>query len=179
MADAPAKIDVDWLVAECYEAVYRYAFRLTGAAVDAEDLTQQAFLVAQQKFTQLRQPESARSWLFAILRNCWLKTWKRQEAVSASGIGLDLDAVPSAVEDAQPIDSDRLQEAISEIPAEFRVVLAMFYFENFSYREIADELGLPMGTVMSRLARAKRHLRARLFEQEAPTTPEPKPSLVR
>ena len=59
-----------------------------------------------------------------------------------------------------------LQAAIDELPAEFRVVVAMFYFEECSYREIAEKLDLPMGTVMSRLARAKGHLRAKLFETE-------------
>ena len=65
------------------------------------------------------------------------------------------------------MDAARLQEALGELPPEFRAVLVMFYFDDCSYREIAEELQVPMGTVMSRLARAKRQLRARLFEAEA------------
>ena len=73
------------------------------------------------------------------------------------------------------MDSAELQAAIDELPAEFRVVVAMFYFEECSYREIAEKLDLPIGTVMSRLARAKGHLRAKLFETE-PVRAKPAPA---
>ena len=65
-----------------------------------------------------------------------------------------------------PVDSAELQAAIDELPAEFRLVVAMFYFEDCSYRDIAEKLDVPIGTVMSRLARAKGHLREKLFETE-------------
>ncbi|MGA2621057.1 MAG: sigma-70 family RNA polymerase sigma factor [Thermoguttaceae bacterium] len=162
---ADLKLNVPRLVAEHHEAVYRYAYRLTGSVPDAEDLTQQVFLAAQEGLDQLRCPESVRSWLFAILRNRFFKTCRREQPVAATSVGVDLDSLPSP-ENGDPIDSARLQEAIGGLGAEFRVVLAMFYFEQRSYREIAEQLQMPIGTVMSRLARAKRHLRARLFEPE-------------
>lgn len=167
MVDEPAKMDVQRLVADYHAAVYRYAYRLTGSAADAEDLTQHVFLVAQEKLEQLRRAESARGWLFTILRNHWLRTVKRQEALSATSIGLNLDALPSNAEDVPDIDSARLQEALGQLSAEFRIIVAMFYFEDCSYREIAEKLDLPMGTVMSRLARAKGQLRSTLFEPES------------
>lgn len=179
MADERTEMDVGRLVAEHHQAVYRYAFRLAGSVHDAEDLTQQVFLVAQQRLEQLRRPESARSWLFSILRNSFLKIWQRQEPVTATSIGLNLDVLPLDASESDSIGVAGLQQAIGELPPEFRVVLAMFYFEDRSYREIAEDLELPIGTVMSRLARAKGHLRSKLIDPEPPLPRRPKPSPVR
>jgi RNA polymerase sigma-70 factor (ECF subfamily) len=62
-----------------------------------------------------------------------------------------------------PVDPERLQEALNELPEVFRTPIILYYFEEFSYRDIADQMDLPIGTVMSRLARAKAHLRGRLL----------------
>ena len=164
MADEDAKSRIEWLVAEHHQAVYAYAFRLAGSATDAEDLTQQVFLVAQQRVDQLRRRQSARSWLFTILRHCFLRTWQRRRPVAATTVGLDLESVPAA-DPGEPIDAVGLQRALDELPTDFRLVLLMYYFEDRSYREIAEDLGLPIGTVMSRLARAKGHLRSNLLGQ--------------
>src|SRR6516225_4025132 len=75
-AKSPAPIDLDLprLVADHAEVLYRYAFRLTGSVADAEDLTQQTFLIAHQKLSQVREPAGARGWLFAVLRRVYLKS---------------------------------------------------------------------------------------------------------
>ena len=92
---------------------------------------------------------------------------QRTQPVPATSVGVNLEAVPAEERrTGQAVDTAELQAAIDELPAEFRVVVAMFYFEDCSYREIAEKLDLPIGTVMSRLARAKGHLRAKLFETE-------------
>ena len=91
---------------------------------------------------------------------------QQTQPVSAASVGVNLEMVPAESENGQTVDSAELQAAIDELPAEYRVVVAMFYFENCSYREIAEKLDLPIGTVMSRLARAKSHLRSKLFETE-------------
>lgn len=173
MASDRNNSDIQRLIDDHLDAVYGYAYRLTGAVEDAEDLTQQVFLLAQQRFGQLREVDRARGWLFTILRNSFLKMVQRTQPVPASSVGLNLDAVPAGSvfgqagkESDLAVDSADLQAAIDELPAEFRVVLAMFYFEDCSYREISEKLDLPMGTVMSRLARAKGHLRSKLFETE-------------
>lgn len=164
-------MDVARLVAEHHRAVYAYAYRLSGSVPDAEDLTQQVFLVAQQRLGQLRKLESVRSWLFTILRNSFLKRRRRRRPIPAANLQLNVDTIPADTPEEDDIDRERLQEALNQIPEAFRVVLLMFYFEDCSYREIAEQLDLPIGTVMSRLARAKGHLRARLFEPErAPAT---------
>ncbi len=176
MADERARMDITQLVAEHHQAVYVYAYRLAGSVVDAEDLTQQVFLVAQQKLGQLRKIESARSWLFTILRNCFLKSRQRKRPVPVTNIQLNIDTIPAETPEEKEIDSERLQEAIDQLPDAFRLVLVMFYFEECSYREIAERLDLPIGTVMSRLARAKGHLRSKLFEPERPAAEKRLPS---
>jgi RNA polymerase sigma-70 factor (ECF subfamily) len=169
MAQDRDNSSIQRLVDEHLDAVYRYAYRLTGTVQDAEDLTQQVFLLAQQRLEQLREAQRARGWLFAILRNAFLKMVERTSPVTATSVGLNLETVAAASEEA-PVDSRALQAAIDELPAEFRLVVVMFYFEEASYREIAEKLQLPIGTVMSRLARAKRHLRSKLWEADGEAT---------
>ena len=176
MADDGAGLDVAQLVAEHHQAVYRYAYRLTGSVPDAEDLSQQVFLVAQEKLAQLRKAANARSWLFAILRNCFLKARQRRRPVAIANLQLNVDLMPAEVPKDEDIDRERLQEALNELSDGFRVVLVMFYFEDCSYREIAAELDLPIGTVMSRLARAKGYLRSKLLQQDSCKTPRAQPS---
>jgi RNA polymerase sigma-70 factor (ECF subfamily) len=172
-------MDVAQVVAEHHRAVYAYAFRLSGSVPEAEDLTQQVFLVAQQKLEQLRTAESTRAWLFTILRNNYIRSCRKRRPVPAASLRLDIDAIPAEPPRSGEIDCERLQQAINQLPEAFRIVLAMFYFEQSSYREIAQRLELPIGTVMSRLARAKGHLRAKLFEPQRTGTPEHVPSAAK
>jgi RNA polymerase sigma-70 factor, ECF subfamily len=153
------------LVAEHHQALYRYAYRLTGSVHDAEDLTQQAFLVAQVKIVQVRKVGSVKAWLFAVLRNCFLKDRQRRSPALAADLPLNMESIPSSPA-KDGIERDRLQEALNRLPEASRLVLVMFYFEECSYREIAERLAMPIGTVMSRLARGKDYLRAMLFEPE-------------
>lgn len=156
-----AGVDLNALVSEHHAAVYRYAYRLTGSVHDAEDLTQQAFLVAREKLDQVRDARHVRGWLCAVLRNCYLRTFRQQTPTPAATLGLNLDGFAEEADDS-PIDSEQLQLALLQLPGDFRLVLLMFYFEQLSYREIADALAVPLGTVMSRLSRAKSCLRTLL-----------------
>jgi RNA polymerase sigma-70 factor (ECF subfamily) len=156
------------LVEEHHGMLYRYAYRLSGSAADAEDLTQQAFMIAQQKIAQLRDADSARSWLFTVLRNCFLKSVRRTRPASAGDLQLDVDEIPDRLATSEEIDSEELQAALGQLPDDFRLVLVMFYFEECSYREISEKLSLPIGTVMSRLSRAKQHLRKQLSPSSEP-----------
>lgn len=165
---AAAAVDLRWLVKEHYRSVYRYAYRLCGNEADAEDLTQQTFLVVQAKLHQLREPEKVHRWTFAVLRSCFLKSRRRLRPVAAVNLELDVDDVPEHRIAEQSLDKEEIQQALNELPDEFRLIVLMFYFEELSYREIADRLSLPIGTVMSRLSRAKGRLRQRLFD-EVPT----------
>lgn len=159
--------DVQRLVDEHYVALYRYAYRLSGSAADAEDLTQEAFCKAQLHLGQLRDPARAKSWLFCILRNVYLhqvRTEKHQRCVSLRNLNDVPDRPPGPL---PAVDPEQLQQALNELPEAFRTPVILYYFEDFSYRDIAEQMDLPLGTVMSRLARAKAHLRTRLEEPAA------------
>jgi RNA polymerase sigma-70 factor (ECF subfamily) len=160
-------MDIAQLVAEHHQAVYGYAFRLTGRAADAEDLTQYVFLKAQAKIGQLRNEQSARSWLFAILRRRFLKLARQRRPIPAATLDMNVESIPAQVPRAEEIDRETLQNALDRLPPAHRIVVTMFYYEECSYREIAEKLQVPIGTVMSRLARAKAHLRAALLAAEA------------
>ena len=153
------------LVAEHHQAVYRYAYRLTGTVQDAEDMTQKVFLAAQRKIGQLRKMDSARNWLFAILRNCFLKDRQRRWPSLAADLSLNMDLLPAPTGNDES-DHDQLQSALNQLTDASRLVVVMFYLEECSYREIASRLEVPIGTVMSRLARARGHLRSLLLEPE-------------
>ena len=151
-----AEASVGELVEAHYDALYRYAYRLSGSAADAEDLTQDAFGKAMTRHAQLRDATKARGWLFSILRNDYLhrvRDTKRHKLVSLDAIG-DLPAEPPDV--TPEIDPSRLQEVLNEMDEAFRTPLILFYFEDSSYRDIAEQMDLPIGTVMSRLARGPR-----------------------
>ena len=168
---AAGATDIAALVLEHHVSVYRYAYRLTGTAVDAEDLTQQTFLVAHQKITQLRATENARQWLYTILRNSYLKGFRRRIPLPAASLALDIESIAEKAPQSA-VDQERLQAALNELPERFKVVVMLFYFEERPYREIAELLEVPLGTVMSRLSRAKAHLRQRLFEPDEPRRPD-------
>lgn len=167
---AGQRLDLRQLVHQHHGLVYRYAFRLSGKAQDAEDLTQQTFLLAQQNFSQLREADKAKAWLCAILRSCYLKSRRRTRPLPAGPMDLDLDHLPEVLADREEIDQERLQFALDELPDEFKLVVVMFYFEDCSYKEISEQLEVPLGTVMSRLSRGKALLKKALAEGESPPT---------
>jgi RNA polymerase sigma-70 factor (ECF subfamily) len=156
---------VQRLVDDYYAALYRYAYRLSGSAADADDLTQEAFCKAQLNLGQLRDASRARPWLFSILRNAYLHRVRadRQARWVPLEVAADVPEPAGEAETVPDVDPDRLQQALAELPEGFRTPVILFYFEDFSYRDIAEQMDLPIGTVMSRLARAKGHLRARLL----------------
>jgi RNA polymerase sigma-70 factor (ECF subfamily) len=160
--------EIAGLVRGHHEELYRYAYRLAGNQPDAEDLVQQTFLVAQQKLGQVRDASCTRSWLYTVLRNHFLKGLRKQQRMAAGSGEIDFDSLPEEVPDELEVDSELLQGALDELPDEYRTVVVMFYFEDCSYKDIASQLEIAIGTVMSRLWRAKRHLRARLAPPETP-----------
>jgi RNA polymerase sigma-70 factor (ECF subfamily) len=160
MAGAPYGLHP--LVDAHYEALFRYAYRLSGTSADAEDLTQDTFGKAFTRLSQLREPERAKAWLFRILRNLYLhkvRDEKRHRFIPLDSVG---DLPGRVGEDPPEIEPEKLQQALNELDESFRTPLILFYFEEFSYRDIAEQMDLPIGTVMSRLARAKAYLRVKL-----------------
>jgi RNA polymerase sigma-70 factor (ECF subfamily) len=153
---------VQRLVEAHYEALYRYAFRLSGSATEAEDLTQDTYCKAQMRLHQLRDPNRAKAWLFSILRNTYLHRVRdqRHAAVSLECVGDLAEAAPEPLPEIEP---EQLQQALNDLPEVFRTPIILYYFEDFSYRDIAEQMEVPLGTVMSRLSRAKAYLRDRLL----------------
>ena len=165
-ANSNDPISIQWVIDEYHDSVFRYAYRLTGNANDAEDLCQQAFLMAHQRLDQLREPERCLSWMLTIVRNSFLKSNRRQRPACAANLELDVDQVQQPEKDEPFFDSESLQMAFDQLDADQRIVLMMFYFEQLSYKEIAQRLQIKIGTVMSRLSRAKKRLRGSLVNEE-------------
>lgn len=162
-SEASQPLDIEALIAEHYQAVYRFAFRLSGNSSDAEDLTQQAFMLAHQHLSQLRDQQKCRSWLFTIVRNTFFKMNRRKRPSCAANLELDIDQVSEVSLEHVEFDTDRLQIALNRLSDEQRAILMMFYFEKLSYKQIAKKLDVKLGTVMSRLSRAKSKLRGSLI----------------
>jgi RNA polymerase sigma-70 factor (ECF subfamily) len=163
--EGSAVLSIESLIQEHNAPLYRYAFRLTGNTADAEDLVQQAFMTAFRKLDQVREPERISAWLYAVLRSCFLKSVRKPRPQPAGTLELNLDQLPDRSPAPAAVEGDQLQLALEELPPEYKLVVLMFYFEHQSYKQIAEQLDMPLGTVMSRLARAKQRLRARLGEE--------------
>jgi len=141
----------------------RFALALTGSHADAEDLVQSAILRALRRQETWRPGTRLDSWLFKIIQNLWrddLRAMRRK----APHIEL-APALPG--EDGRAVASSRLDladvaTALNALPAEQRAVIALVVLDGMSYQEAADALHIPLGTIMSRLARARAALAARL-----------------
>ena len=172
---ASAGTGVRDLIDAHYDSLYRYAYRLSGSAADAEDLTQEAFGKALARLSQLRDRDRAKGWLFRILRNAYLHRVRDERRHRTVPLDSVADLADDAGDDPAPaVDPGRLQEALNDLDETFRTPVILFYFEDFSYRDIADQMDLPIGTVMSRLARAKAYLRGRLAPHPDPVADGPR-----
>jgi RNA polymerase sigma factor (sigma-70 family) len=153
------------------DAAFNYARWLTKNDADAEDVVQDAYLRALRFFSSLRG-EDARAWLLTIVRNTWYGRFPRH----AGGVGMTVadeaeDNRPDAGLDpeAQMIQQqtvDQVRRALETLPTDFREVLVLRELEGLSYKEIAAIIGIPLGTVMSRLARARDRLTGALATSE-------------
>ena len=156
------------------DAAFNYARWLTGSDVEAEDVVQDACVRAMRFFSTLRG-DDARAWLFTIVRN----TWYSQLAKRPRGAGtaaLEDAAVDPADEQLDPegllLRRDAVglvTAALQRLPADFREVMVLREIEGLSYKEIAEVVQVPLGTVMSRLSRARERLLAIL--KPSATTP--------
>ncbi|MBI5789238.1 MAG: sigma-70 family RNA polymerase sigma factor [Candidatus Schekmanbacteria bacterium] len=146
--------------------IYKSAYRFCGNATDAEDLTQETFQVAFEKFSQLRDLAKCRSWLFMIMRRLYLKEIersKRYTIVDFEDSNYDIDHIKSIGEkQLRHVIDGELQNTLNKLDKRYKVPLVLSYLGEFSYQEIADMLKIPIGTVMSRIARAKIYLKKEL-----------------
>jgi RNA polymerase sigma-70 factor (ECF subfamily) len=155
------------------DSVHRLARSLSGNPAEADDLVQETFVRAYRAFGSFElRAHGARPWLLRILHNAFLthRQRRQRDPLHASGselghvaAGVDLPSVDSESVDWDGFDEE-LKQAVAELPEEFRTVLMLLAIEGLSYREIADVCECPVGTVMSRLHRARKGLTEKLRE---------------
>ena len=151
--------DFEQIVSLHYEPLYRFAFSLTRTEADACDLTQQTFYIWATKGHQLRDRSKVKSWLFTILHREFLNI--RRRAVRFPHFELsaaDEDLPTISPEVVNTLDAARVIEFLGQVQDPYRVALSLFYLEDYSYKEIADILEIPLGTVRSRLSRGMAQL---------------------
>jgi RNA polymerase sigma-70 factor (ECF subfamily) len=155
------------------DTVYRTALRLTGDPADAEDLVQETMLKAFRAWHQFERGTNARAWLLTILRNTYINQVRhaRHQGPTADVAEVEAFTVFRDVQDADPagtffaaIVDDEVLRAINALPPEFREVLILSDAEGLSYADIAGVIGAPVGTVKSRLFRARQLLQKRLYD---------------
>jgi RNA polymerase sigma-70 factor (ECF subfamily) len=161
-------------------ALYRFVMKLTGDAHAAEDLVQEAYLRAMKRFSSLRDPDRTKAWLFQIISRLAIDRHRstRREVPLPPLEELDRFSLYDLIWEEDPLPySNRLHEdflghfrdeeiraALLALPELYRVPLVLVYAEEMSYRELADVLGCPVGTVMSRLHRGRKLLERGLWE---------------
>jgi len=165
--------DFTRLVDAYYTPLFRFALSLARNEADAGDLTQQTFLIWAKRGQELRDQTKVKSWLFTTLYREFLRSRRRAERVEAlEDMGGLQDHLAAPEPDALGGDEVGLAlESLQEVDEVFRVPLTLFYLQDFSYREITDILNVPIGTVMSRLARGKAQLSALVARKNARNKP--------
>lgn len=149
-----------------YAIVYRFALGLARQEAEACDLTQQSFYLLATKGDQLRDASKVKSWLMTTCYREFLK--QRRHIQSFPHFELDIvedELIQVTADTADQIDADAMMEAVQKIDELYRVPLLLFYLRQHSYKEIAELLKIPTGTVMSRLARGKEQLREQMRKQ--------------
>lgn len=164
------------------DAVYRFALRLAGSPSEAEDLVQETYLRAYRAWDQYTLGTNAKSWLFTICRNTFLRGRERdvrrdERVKEAAGASTDGDGSSNEMpiftghSDTDPEASffrslvdDRILEAIDDLPDDFREAVVLNHLQGLNYQEVAEVLSVPLGTVKSRLFRGRKLLQERLYE---------------
>jgi len=168
----PNDLDFESLVERYYAPLYQFAFSLTRVEADACDLTQQTFTIWATKGHQLRDPSKVKTWLFTTLHREFLDSRRRQTRFSH----MDLETTEAELPTISPVavsglDVSHVLQMLSKVDDVFQTPVALFYLQDCSYNEIAEILGVPLGTVKSRLARGIHQLQHLLAVDIAASQP--------
>ncbi len=173
-------MEFEAVVVPLLEPAYRAAYRMTGRAAEAEDLVQEASLLAWRGYGSFEKGTNFSAWFFRILTNAFLSRYRKSrregqpvtlddvpelylwQKSSAAGLG-EAPGDPAGVLLAG-LDSERINGAIAALPKEYRVVAALYFLDDLSYQDIAEMIGVPIGAVRSRLFRARRQLQRALWD---------------
>ncbi len=159
-----------------FDALYHFALRMTGDPDEADDLVQETMLKAFRFFDKFEKGTNCKAWLFRILKNTFINEYRR---VSKEPNKVDYEDVQNFYENIKATEvksqhyeedafskllDDDISSAISELPEDFRTVIILSDIEGFTYEEIADFIDCPIGTVRSRLHRARKMLYTKLYD---------------
>lgn len=166
-----SELSFEQIVETFYEGLYRFAFSLCRSESEASDLTQQTFLIWAKKGEQLRDKSKVKTWLFTTLYREFLgfkRKYSRMNFMESETLESELNAVePDSI---RKLDAGVVMDSLAQLEDTYRVPLALFYLDQHSYKEIATILDVPIGTVMSRLSRAKSQLRQLLQNPRNPAS---------
>lgn len=152
-------LEFEVLVEAHYKALYQFAFSLTHSEADASDLTQETFLTWARKGHQLNDKTKVKTWLFTTLHHAFLRSIRRYRRFPHQDLDTATDQIPSVPPlTGAKLDCELVMNALQRLDETYRTPLVLFYMEDIAYAEIADILGVPLGTVRSRIARAKAEL---------------------
>ncbi len=161
------------------DALYNFALRMTGDGDEADDLVQETYLKAFRFFDKFEKGTNCKAWLFRIMKNTFINSYRKS---SKEPDKVDYEDVENFYENIKPSSTDsahlekemydnllddELSNAIASLPEDFRTVIILCDIEGFSYDEIADFVDVPVGTVRSRLHRARKMLFAKLYDYAA------------
>jgi RNA polymerase sigma-70 factor (ECF subfamily) len=162
----PQSESFEELAMPLFDQLYNFAHWLTQNREEAEDLVQETYAKALKGFSSFQLGTNFRAWMYRILRNTFLTSRTGLKAASTIPLGSEEDGPELAVESETPetlllksSNSQLVQIAIDTLPVHFREILLLCEVEEMSYQEIAETLSIPVGTVMSRLSRARKNLR--------------------
>lgn len=158
------------------DAVYNFALRMTGDEDDADDLVQETFLKAFRFFDKFEKGTNCKAWLFRILKNSYINDYRKQtkepDKVDYEDVQNFYETIKSDEVESKHYENDaftnllddEISNAITELPEDFRTVIILSDIEGFTYEEISDFVDIPVGTVRSRLHRARKMLYAQLYD---------------
>ena len=154
------------LVDAQYQPLYRFGYSLTRCPERAADLVQETFCIWAEKNAQLKDRSKAKTWLFTTLHREFLGQRRKMARFSDEPLDEGIATEPSPDDGAdRQMDGHRAVELLGEMDEMYRAPLALFYLQQHSYKEIAEILDVPIGTVMSRLSRGKDMLRKRMVAE--------------
>ena len=160
------------------DSLYNTAFRLTRNAQDAEDLVQETYFKAYRHYDKFQEGTNLKAWLFKIMKNSFINNYRKKQRVPPQSDFAELEGSLESkiIEDAvgrikdpeeeflQTIVDEQVQGALDGLPPDYRIAVVLADLENFSYKEIADILEVPVGTVMSRLYRGRKQLESAMLD---------------
>jgi RNA polymerase sigma-70 factor (ECF subfamily) len=170
-----ATTEFETVVNEHYEKLFRFAMSLVNNNAVAADLTQQTFYIYARKRGQIREAGRTKSWLFTTLHREFIALKRKDTRHPQYELDMMEHELPAIHPDAiRKLDLATMLEALESLDERFRVPLVLYHLDELSYREISEMLTIPIGTVMSRLARGRNHL----FRLLHPRTTDIQPNII-